>query len=178
VKGILLGIVGALVLIVGGILVYAATKPDSFRVERSTAIKAPPERIFDQINDLRAHVAWSPWERKDPGMKRSYGGSHAGKGASYEWDGDQQIGQGRMEIAETVTPRRVTMKLDFIRPFKAHNVVEFVLQPNGDSTIVTWVIYGPSPFISKVMTVFFDMDRMIGREFETGLANLKALTEG
>lgn len=177
-KKVLLGILGVLALAVAGLLIFAATKPDSFRVQRSVAIKAPPDKIFARINDLRAHAAWSPWEKKDPGMKRSFGGPPAGIGATYEWDGNENVGQGRMEIAETVPPTRVTMKLDFIRPFEAHNMAEFVLQPAGDSTTVTWAIYGPSPYISKVMTMFFDMDQMIGKEFETGLANLKALTEG
>ena len=177
-KTILLGLAGVLVVGVGALLVIAATKPDSFRVQRTASIKAPPEKIFAQINDLRAHGAWSPWERKDPGMKRTYTGPQAGKGATYEWDGNKEIGQGRMEIAEAVAPSKVTMKLDFIRPFEAHNIAEFVLQPSGDSTTVTWAIYGPSPYISKVMTMFFDMDKMIGKEFETGLANLKTLAEG
>ena len=177
-KTVLLGLAGVLVVAVAGLLIVAATKPDSFRVQRSASIKAPPEKIFAQINNLRAHGAWSPWERKDPGMKRTFSGPEAGKGATYEWDGNKEIGQGRMEIAEVVAPSKLTMKLDFIRPFEAHNIAEFVLQPAGDSTTVTWAIYGPSPYISKVMTMFFDMDRMIGKEFETGLANLKALTEG
>lgn len=174
----LIGIAGVLVLAVAGLLIFAATKPDSFRVERSASIKAPPEKIFALINDLHAHGGWSPWEKKDPGMKRSFSGPPAGKGAIYEWDGNKEIGQGRMEIAEAVPSSRVTMKLDFIRPFEAHNMAEFVLQPSGDATTVTWAIYGPSPYISKVMTLFFDMDQMIGKEFETGLANLKVLTEG
>ena len=177
-KTVLLGLGGLLVVGVAAPLVIAATKPDSFRVERTASIKAPPEKIFAQINDLRAHGAWSPWERKDPGMKRTYSGPQAGKGATYEWDGNKEIGQGRMEIAEVVAPSRVTMKLDFIRPFEAHNIAEFVLQPAGDSTTVTWAIHGPSPYLSKVMTMFFDVDKMIGKEFETGLANLKTLAEG
>ena len=174
-----LAIIAAVVVVVAAaVLIYAATRPDSFRVQRTASIKAPPEEIFAQINDLRAHGAWSPWERKDPGMKRTYTGPQAGKGATYEWEGNKEIGQGRMEIAEAVAPSKVTMKLDFIRPFEAHNIAEFVLQSAGDSTSVTWAIYGPSPYISKVMTMFFDMDKMIGKEFESGLANLKALAEG
>jgi hypothetical protein len=177
-KTVLLGFAGVLVVAVVGLLIVAATKPDSFRVQRSASIKASPEKIFAQINDLRAHGAWSPWERKDPGMKRIYRGPQAGKGAIYEWDGNKEIGQGRMEIAEAVAPSKVTMKLDFIRPFEAHNVAEFVLQPAGDSTTVTWAIYGPSPYISKLMTMFFDMDKMIGPDFEKGLDRLKAEVEG
>lgn len=173
-----LGLAGVLVVVVAGLLIFAATKPDSFRVQRSASIKAPPEKIFALINDLRAHGSWSPWEKKDPGMKRTFTGPQAGKGATYEWDGNKEIGQGRMEIAEAVPASRIVMKLDFIRPFEAHNIAEFLLQPSGDSTTVTWAIYGPSPYISKLMTIFFDMDKMIGHEFEAGLANLKALTEG
>ena len=165
-----------LVVVIAGILIYAATKPDSFRVQRSASIKAPG-KIFALINDLHGHAAWSPWEKKDPAMKRTHSGAATGKGAVYEWDGNKDIGAGRMEIADTSPPTKVVMKLDFIRPFEAHNIAEFTLEPKGDSTHVTWAIYGPSPYMSKVMSIFFSFDSLIGKEFETGLANLKAVTE-
>jgi len=167
----------AVVVILGGFLIYAATRPDTFRVERTATIKAPPERIFPLINDFQRWGAWSPFEKKDPAMKRTLSGAPSGSGAVYEWDGNKEIGQGRMEIVESVPPSRVTLKLDFTRPFKAHNIVDFTLEPRGDSTQVTWAIHGPSPFTSKVMGVVFNMDKMIGKDFEAGLAALKTVSE-
>ena len=167
----------AVVVVVGGFLIYAATRPDTFRVERTATIKAPPERIFPLINDFQRWGAWSPFEKKDPAMKRTLSGAPSGSGAVYEWDGNKEIGQGRMEIVESVPPSRVTLKLDFTRPFEAHNIVDFTLEPRGDSTQVTWAIHGPSPFISKVMGIVFNMDKMIGKDFEAGLAALKTVSE-
>ena len=167
----------AVVVILGGFLIYAATRPDTFRVERTATIKAPPERIFPLINDFQRWGAWSPFEKKDPAMKRTLSGAPSGSGAVYEWDGNKEIGQGRMEIVESVPPSRVTLKLDFTRPFKGHNIVDFTLEPRGDSTQVTWAIHGPSPFISKVMGIVFNMDKMIGKDFEAGLAALKTVSE-
>jgi uncharacterized protein YndB with AHSA1/START domain len=161
----------------GGSHIDAATRPDTFRVERTATIKAPPERIFPLINDFQRWGAWSPFEKKDPAMKRTLSGAPSGSGAVYEWDGNKEIGQGRMEIVESVPPSRVTLKLDFTRPFKAHNIVDFTLEPRGDSTQVTWAIHGPSPFISKVMGIVFNMDKMIGKDFEAGLAALKSVSE-
>ena len=162
--------------VIAALLVFAATRPDSFRVERSTTIKAPPERIFAMIDSLKAWTPWSPWERLDPAMRRRYTGPDSGKGAVYEWEGDSKVGKGRMEIIESSTAR-ILIKLDFLKPFEAHNSSEFVLTPEGDATRVAWALYGPSPFLSKLMGVFFSMDRMVGRDFETGLANLKTLAE-
>jgi carbon monoxide dehydrogenase subunit G len=165
------------VLLIAAVLAFAATKPDSFRVQRAASIKAPPEKIFPFINDLRNFGAWSPYEKKDPAMKRSFSGPASGKGAVYEWDGDKNVGQGRMEIADTAPPSKVTIKLDFVRPFEAHNLVEFTLAPKGDATDVTWAMQGPTPYVAKLMHVFFDMDSMVGKDFEAGLANLKSLAE-
>ena len=167
----------AVVAVVGAFLVYAATRPDSFRVERTVTINAPPERIFPLINDFQRWGAWSPFEKKDPGMKRTMSGVSSGKGAVYEWDGNKEIGQGRMEIVESVPPSRITLTLDFTRPFEAHNIVDFTLEPRGNSTQVTWAIHGPSPFISKVMGIVFNVDKMIGQDFEAGLAALKTVSE-
>ena len=168
----------AAVVLVGGLLAYIASRPDSFRVQRMTTIKAPPERIFSQINDFQRWYAWSPYEKKDPAMRRTLSGAPSGKGAVYEWEGNKDIGQGRMEIVETAPPSQITLRLDFLKPFEAHNVVDFTLEPRGESTEVTWAIHGPSPFMSKVMGLVMDMDKMIGRDFEAGLANLKAVSEG
>ncbi|MGE5753580.1 MAG: SRPBCC family protein [Deltaproteobacteria bacterium] len=168
--------IGVVVLVVA-LLGYAATRPDSFRVERSTSINAPPEKIFALINDLHRWGDWSPFEKKDPAMKRTLSGAPNGKGAMYEWDGNKKIGKGRMEITDASPPSRVTIKLDFVKPFEAHNVVDFTLEPRGDATNVTWTIQGPSPFISKVIGIFCNMDKMIGKDFETGLASLKTEAE-
>lgn len=174
---VLIVLVAAAIVVVAGILVYAATRPDFFRVERSAVIKAPPGRIFALIADLRGWRAWSPYETKDPGMKRTFSGPGGGKGAIYEWNGNRNVGQGRMEIIEAMPPSKIAIKLDFIRPFEGHNTAEFRMVPAGDSTTVTWSMYGPSPYVAKVMGTLFDMDRMIGTDFETGLANLKAIAE-
>ncbi len=166
-----------IVVVIAGVLIFAATKPDSFRVERSTTIKAPPDKIFALINDLDSWRSWSPYETKDPNMKRTYGSTTAGKGAVYEWDGDKNVGQGRMEIIESTPPSKVGIKLDFFKPFEAHNTAEFTMEPQGDSTKVTWAISGPMPYVSKLMCVFFSMDNMIGKDFEVGLATLKSVAE-
>ena len=126
------------VVLIAALLVYAATRPDTFRVQRATNIKAPPEKIFALINDLHSWGSWSPYEVKDPAMKRTYSGAANGEGAVYEWEGDKNVGKGRMEIAETSPPSKVMIKLDFIKPFETHNIAEFTMEPKGDSTNVTW----------------------------------------
>lgn len=165
------------VVLLAAVLVFAATKPDTFRVQRVTSIKAPPEKIFPYLSDLRSFATWSPYEKKDPAMQRTFSGPASGKGAVYEWDGDKNVGKGRMEIADTAPPSRVAIKLDFVRPFEAHNIVEFTLAPKGDSTDVTWAMQGPVPYVAKIMHVFVDMDSMVGKDFEAGLASLKAVAE-
>ena len=168
------------VVAVAGVLIFAATKPDVFRVTRSAAIKAPPERIQAQLSDFRGWQAWSPWEKLDPAMKRNFSGAEKGKGATYAWQGNGNVGEGRMEITES-TPQKVAMDLDFVKPFEAHNKVTFTLAPvagtAGDSTEVTWSMVGPVPYVAKIVHVFIDMDRMVGGQFESGLANLKTVAE-
>ena len=167
----------ALAAVVALLLIVAATRPDSFRVTRTAVIKAPAPKLFALIDDLRSFNNWNPYERKDPGVKGAYSGPASGVGAAYAWHG-RKVGAGRMEITDSVAPSRVAMRLDFLKPFKAQNTAEFTLQAEGDNTtIVTWSMAGPSPYISKLMGVVFNMDRMIGKEFEAGLADLKALTE-
>jgi uncharacterized protein YndB with AHSA1/START domain len=167
----------AIVVLIAAVLIFAATRPDTFRVERSASIKAPPEKIFAILNDFQKWGSWSPWEKKDPAMKRTFGATTSGKGARYAWDGNKDVGKGSMEIAESSPPSALTIKLDFIEPFEGHNIVDFALEPKGDSTNVTWILHGPMPFISKVISVFCSMDSMIGKDFEAGLANLKAVAE-
>jgi hypothetical protein len=159
------------------LLGYAATRPDSFRIQRSAVILAPAPKIFALINDLKLFNHWNPYERKDPGINGSYSGADSGVGAAYAWQ-SKKVGTGRMEIIASQAPSRVTMQLDLRKPFEARNTAEFTLQAEGERlTIVTWAMHGPSPFISKLMGVVFSIDRMIGNDFEAGLANLKALTE-
>jgi uncharacterized protein YndB with AHSA1/START domain len=158
-------------------LVYAATRPDSFRIERSAVIQAPPEKVFSFINDFHRWTAWSPWENIDPQLKRTYSGAQSGKGAGYAWEGNSKVGSGSMEIAEAA-PAKIVIRLDFLKPFEAHNTAEFTLAPGAQGeTTVNWAMFGPSPYVSKLMGVFFNMDRMVGGQFEQGLANLKTAAE-
>jgi polyketide cyclase/dehydrase/lipid transport protein len=166
-----------IVVLIVAVLGYAATRPDALHVQRSATIKAPADRIFPLINDFHSWSAWSPYEKMDPGMKRTFSGPANGKGAVYEWEGNSQVGQGRMEITDTSDPSRVTIKLDFIKPFEGHNTAEFALVPQGDSTTVTWSMDGQSPYVVKLMGVFINMDNMVGKDFETGLTNLKTVAE-
>jgi hypothetical protein len=167
-----------IVVAVGALLIYAATRPDSFHVERSLAIKAPPEKIFPLLADFHKWPSWSPFEKLDPAMARNLSGADSGKGAVYEWSGNGKAGAGRMEITDATAPASETIKLDFTKPFATSNTVTFTLKPDGDSTNVTWAMDGPSPYIAKIMGIFVSMDAMIGKDFESGLANLKAQAEG
>jgi uncharacterized protein YndB with AHSA1/START domain len=166
-----------IVLGIAAVLIFAATQPDSFRIERSALIKAPPEKIFTHINDFRLWEPWSPWEKIDPALQRSYSGAPSGVGAAYEWKGNKEVGHGRMEIVESTAPSKVALKLHFITPFEANNMVEFVLTPEGNATKVTQAMYGPSPFITKLMGLFFSMDKMVGDKYEEGLASLALIAE-
>ena len=166
-----------IVVLIAALLAYAATKPDTFRVQRAASIKAPPEKIFALLNDFQRWDTWSPWEKKDPAMKRTFSAASSGKGAQYAWEGNREVGQGRMEIAESVPPSKVAIKLDFVKPFEAHNTVEFTLELKGDATNVTWTMLGNMPYVAKIVHVFLDMDKLVGKDFETGLANLKTLAE-
>jgi uncharacterized protein YndB with AHSA1/START domain len=166
-----------LAIAIAAILVLAATKPNTLRVQRSIGISAPAEKIFPLISDFHQWRSWSPYETKDPAMKRTYSGADSGKGAAYAWDGDKNVGSGRMEILETSAPQKIVIKLDFFTPFEGHNTAEFTMLPQGDGTHVTWVMYGPANFMSRLIQVFMNLDNMIGKDFEAGLANLKKLTE-
>ena len=161
-----------------GVLFLAAARPDRFRIARSATIKAPPQKIFPMINDFDAWPNWSPWERLDPALKRMRSGSASGVGSVYAWEGNKKVGTGRMEIVEAHPPSQVVIKLDFLKPFEAHNIAEFTLEPEGEATRVTWAMHGPSPYMARVFGVFMDMDKMIGKDFEKGLANMKAAAEG
>jgi len=159
------------------LLILAATKPDTFTVRRATTVKAAPEAIFPLINDFHQWGTWSPYETKDPAMKRTYSGTASGKGAVYAWQGNKNVGSGRMEILDSSAPSKIVIKLDFFAPFEGHNTAEFTMLPQGDVTNVTWLMHGPVPFMAKIMHVLMNIDRMVGKDFEIGLANLKRLTE-
>jgi hypothetical protein len=174
---IAVAVVLVLLAMLASLLGYAATRPDVFRVQRSAVIKAPAWKVFALIDDLRSFNSWNPYERKDPGLKGTYSGAARGVGAAYAWDG-RKVGAGRMEITASQAPSNVTMQLDFVKPFKARNTAEFTLRAEAETlTIVTWAMHGPAPYLSKLMGVVFDTEAMIGKDFEAGLANLKALTE-
>jgi Polyketide cyclase / dehydrase and lipid transport len=170
-------IVVVLVVVVAAVLGIAAAKPDTFRVQRSASIKASAEKIFENLNDFHRWPSWSPWEKLDPAMQKTHSGAASGPGAVYEWEGNKKVGKGRMEITQASPPSMLTIKLDFFKPFEAHNTAEFTLNGQSDSTTVTWAMTGQQPFFFKVMSVFMSMDKMIGKDFETGLANLKSITE-
>jgi uncharacterized protein YndB with AHSA1/START domain len=164
-------------IVVAGVLLHAANKPDTFRVQRTASIQAPQEKIFPLINDLRAFNTWNPFEKKDPNLKGRYSGPASGKGAGYAFDGNKDVGKGSIEILESSPPSKVTMRLSMLEPFEVRNTVEFTLTPSGGATNVTWAMHGPAPFVAKIIHVFIDMDRMVGSDFEAGLASLKAAAE-
>jgi hypothetical protein len=166
------------------LIAWAASRPNQFRVERGTVIQASPEQVFEHLDSFARWSAWSPWEKLDPAMKRHYSGPERGVGAAYHWIGNKQVGEGKMEIIEVKSFRKLKVKLDFIKPFTAHNTAEFILRPlpsdpptQNPACHISWAMYGPSPFISKLMGLFFNMDKLIGKDFESGLASLKSLAE-
>jgi uncharacterized protein YndB with AHSA1/START domain len=166
-----------IVILVAALLVYAATRPNTFSVERAGTIKATPETIFPYLSDFRKGEAWSPYEKKDPAMKRTHSGAASGKGSVYEFAGNKEVGTGRLEIIDAVPPTRVVISLEMIKPFEGHNIIEYTLEPQGDSTKFTWAIHGPLPYLGKLMGIFFNMDKMMGKDFEAGISNLKAVVE-
>lgn len=171
---IVLAIIVAAVL---AVLAMAATKPNSFVVQRTIDTTAAPETVFALISDFHRWRDWSPYEGKDPQMSRTYSGAEEGQGAVYEWNGNKNVGHGRMEISDASKPHLVVIKLDFMKPFEAHNIARFTIEPMAQANRVTWAMSGPSPYMSKLMQVFMNFDTMIGTDFEKGLANLKALAE-
>ena len=170
-------IVGIIVLAIIAILAIAATKPNNFVVQRTTDVAAAPETVFALINDFHKWRDWSPWEGLDPDLKRKMSGAESGRGAVYEWNGNKKVGSGRMEIVEAAVPNKIAIKLDFLRPFEAHNMAEFTVVPQGQTSRVNWAMRGPSTFMTKVMQTVMNFDKMIGKDFEKGLANLKATAE-
>ena len=162
---------------VAGLLAFAATRPNTFRVERSLDIKAPAAKIFPYVNDFRKGPEWSPWEEGDASMKRTYSGAKSGKGAIYEWAGNKEVGKGRLETVESIENQYVKIAMHFIEPMEGDSTTEYILTPKGETTNVKWIMSGPMNYVSKVMCIFFDMDKMIGNQFDKGLAQLRKRVE-
>jgi uncharacterized protein YndB with AHSA1/START domain len=167
----------ALAAVIAIVLIVAAMRPGTFRVQRSIDINAPAEKIFPLINDYRHWGSWSPYENLDPAMQRTFSGAPSGKGSVYEWNGDKNVGRGRMEILDVTPASKIVIKLDFFSPFEAHNTAEFTMQPKGNATNVTWAMQGPVPYMMKIMHMFMNMDRMCGDQFQQGLTSMKAVAE-
>jgi len=176
-KTILLCLLSLVALVVGVSLLIAAFRPDRFSVERSIRIAAPAAKIYPMIEDLHRWTEWSPYEHRDPAMQRTYGATTRGVGATYAWKGNSDIGEGNMRITRADVPQRVVMDLEFIKPLAGHNEVNFLLAPQDGGTRVTWRMEGGCPLISRVIGLFFNMDEMIGKDFDAGLVRLKQLSE-
>lgn len=170
-------IVLVILALLAAFLFYVSTRPDTFAVQRNALIQAPPEKVFALIDDYRAWGAWSPWEHKDPAMQRSFGATTRGAGATYAWEGNKDVGKGSMTTVESSAPSKVVLRLDFEKPFKANNTVTFTLAPEGGATRVNWKMEGPVPYFFKIMHLLCNMDRMVGRDFEAGLAAMKTAAE-
>jgi uncharacterized protein YndB with AHSA1/START domain len=173
VRKILLGVAAAVVLFV----IVVTTRPSAFHVERSVTIDAPPEAAFARVNDFRAWGAWSPYEKLDPQLKRTFEGAPSGAGAVYSWVGNDKVGEGRMTIEESDKPSRVALKLELLRPCNTTNAVTFTFAPSPEGTKVTWAMDGQCNFFAKAASLFLDLDKLVGADFERGLAALKAESE-
>jgi uncharacterized protein YndB with AHSA1/START domain len=163
--------------VVAAFAVRFATRGDTFRVERSIIVDAPPERIYPLLADFREWHRWSPWEKLDPALQRNFSGAERGAGSVYAWAGNRKAGEGRMEIIEAEPPRRVSIKLDFMQPFESHNTTDFTLSERDGGTEVNWAMHGSNTFATKMMQTVITMDRMVGGDFEKGLAALKREAE-
>lgn len=167
----------ALVVIVAVLAVVVATRPSEFRVQRTTTISAPAPVVFAQVNDFHKWEAWSPYVKRDPAMKKTFEGAPAGVGAIYTWSGNNEVGEGRTTIIESRPSELIRVQLEFVRPFAATSIAEFTFKPEGERTAVTWSLNGHNNFIAKAMGLVVNMDRMIGGDFETGLAQMKSAAE-
>jgi hypothetical protein len=157
-------------------LLYVASKPNDFRVERSATMTAPPATVFAQVNDFHNWQAWSPWAKLDPNMSQTYEGPDAGRGAVYSWNGNNKVGAGRMAITESRPSEYIKILLEFLRPFKSTNNAEFTFRPSGNQTDVSWTMTGQHNFMSKLFCSFMSMDKM-GKDFAKGLSQMKAVVE-
>ncbi|HEY2389167.1 MAG TPA: SRPBCC family protein [Candidatus Binatia bacterium] len=172
-RKILLVFAGAL----AAFVVLVATRPDTFHLERSTRIDAPPDIVFAQVNDFKNWDAWSPWAKLDPNMTKTLGGPPAGVGATYAWSGNSEVGEGRMAIVESTPSERVGVRLEFVKPFAGNNLATFTFVPQGGSTNVTWAMDGERNFVGKAIGLFLNVDSFLGPQFEKGLAQMKTASE-
>lgn len=173
----LVRILAGLAVIVVVFVIIVALQPSAFRVARSATVSAPPSAVFAQVNDFHKWGAWNPWGKIDPAMKQSYEGAPAGVGAVYSWVGNKEVGEGRMTITESRPNELIRLQLEFFKPFAASNTADFTFKPDGDQTLVTWSMSGDKNFMAKAIHLFVSMDRMIGGQFEKGLADMKAIAE-
>jgi len=173
IKKILLGLVVIVVILV----VVIALQSSTYHVERTATINAPPAVVFAQVNDFHKWNAWSPWAKLDPAMKQTFEGAPAGNGAVYTWSGNKEVGEGRMLITESHPSDLVKIKLDFLRPFAASSNTVFSFRPEGNETKVTWAMDGDKNFIAKAFHLFMNIDKMVGGDFEKGLAQMKSVAE-
>jgi hypothetical protein len=174
----LMKILIGLAVIVIGVVAIVATRPSEFRVARTATIAAPAPAVFAQVNDFHNWEAWNPWAKIDPAMKQAYEGASAGTGAVYTWAGNNEVGEGRMTLTESRPSDLIRIRLEFLKPFRGTSLAEFTFKPEGDHTIVTWSMAGQNNFMAKAVHLFMAMDKMIGGNFEKGLAQMKAVVEG
>jgi uncharacterized protein YndB with AHSA1/START domain len=174
----LLKVVIGLIVVVIGLVVFVATRPAEYQVSRTAAINAPPAAVFAQVNDFHNWVAWNPWGKIDPAIKQAYEGAPAGPGAVYTWSGNREVGEGRMTITESRPNELIRIRLEFMKPLAGTSTAEFTFKPEGDRTVVTWSMAGQKNFMAKAIHMVLDMDKMIGGNFEQGLAAMKAVVEG
>ena len=174
IRKILIALAGIVVVFVA----IVAMQPSEYRVARTAIVSAPASAVFAQVNDFHHWEAWSPWAKLDPTMKQTYEGAPAGTGAIYTWAGNREVGEGRMTLMESRPSDRIMIQLEFLKPFAATSIAEFTFKPAGNQTAVTWSMTGHANFMAKAVHLFMSMDRMIGDNFEKGLARLKSITEG
>lgn len=177
VKKIVIGVLAASAVLIGGVLLVAAMQPTDFLVTRSASMAAPPARVFQQVNNFHAWEAWSPWAKLDPNAKAFFEGPESGVGAQFTWSGNDKVGEGTQTIVESKPDERIDIRLDFKRPMEDTSAVEFLFKPEADKTNVTWNMRGKKNFVSKVFCLFLNMDKMVGGDFEKGLASLKTVVE-
>jgi Polyketide cyclase / dehydrase and lipid transport len=175
-KKILIGL-GVVAAIVVAFLIVVAMQPSDFRITRSAKMSATPATVFAQVNDYHKWDAWSPWAKLDPNAKSTFEGPTSGTGATMTWSGNDKVGEGRQTIIESRADDMIRIKLDFLKPFEATNTAEFTFKPEGDQTVVTWSMYGKNNFMGRAVSLFMDCDKMVGSEFEKGLASMKAIVE-
>lgn len=177
IKKIILAVLALVVLAVAGFCVAVAMQPSDFKIVRTATISAPPEKVFEHVNDFKKWDAWSPWAKIDPSMKKELSGAPSGKGASYYWNGNDDVGEGRMTITESHPSSHVKIDLEFKKPMEQTNITEFTLKPEGDKTNVTWTMTGQNNFVGKAFWLALNVEKMVGADFEKGLTQLKTVAE-